>query len=376
MENICSLIAMTISEILIVILFLVILFTQKKKTQLKNTFLIFLIFIFIWILGSTLQILFQNSSIDPFKFEKISGIGVHFSPVAFLALCAIFARTKIKINKKNFVLLIIPIISTILLLTNENHHLMFIKYSTNGNEMIYGKYFMIHSLYSYGLYFIGMFYLLRYTVKNAGFFSRQSFLLFTGSAIPLVANFLATFKIIPLTTYTTPISFTFMALFYSLAIFKFKFISSSPIALQRIVDRISDSYLILDEDYRITDFNKTFLNTFSFKGEQIRNKTLFDLSNKPNNFKIDNDFFKKNIDSIKNIDKTVYFDQTVTPIQKTFSIEINNIYNNKNFLGILILFKDITQHKIDIQTIEENQEILVEQERLASLGQMIGRYRT
>ena len=167
-----------------------------------------------------------------------------------------------------------------------------------------------------------------------------------------------------------------MALFYSLAIFKFKFISSSPIALQRIVDRISDSYLILDEDYRITDFNKTFLNTFSFKGEQIRNKTLFDLSNKPNNFKIDNDFFKKNIDSIKNIDKTVYFDQTVTPIQKTFSIEINNIYNNKNFLGILILFKDITQHKIDIQTIEENQEILVEQERLASLGQMIGRYRT
>ena len=375
MGNISSLLAMTISVVLISILFLVILFTQKKKTQLKNTFLIFLVFVFIWILGSILQLCFRNTNIDPFFFEKISGFGVVFSPVAFLALCVVFVKTKIKISLKYFSFLIIPCITAILFLTNESHHLIFENYSPNVELQIYGKYFTIHSLYSYGLYFIGMFYLLRYTVKNAGFFSRQSFLLFTGSAIPLVANFLATFKIIPLTTYTTPISFTFMALFYSLAIFKFKFISSSPIALQRIVDRISDSYLILDEDYRITDFNKTFLNTFSFKGEQIRNKNLFDLSNTPNNFKIDNDFFKKNIDSIKNIDKTVYFDQTVTPIQKTFSIEINNIYNNKNFLGILILFKDITQHKIDIQTIEENQEILVEQERLASLGQMIGRYR-
>ena len=41
-------------------------------------------------------------------------------------------------------------------------------------------------------------------------------------------------------------------------------------------------------------------------------------------------------------------------------------------LGILVLFKDITQHKLDIQTIQDNQDMLMEKERLASLGQMIG----
>ena len=37
-----------------------------------------------------------------------------------------------------------------------------------------------------------------------------------------------------------------------------------------------------------------------------------------------------------------------------------------------MLFKDITQHKEDMQTIQKNQDILVERERLASLGQMVG----
>ena len=66
MENINSLIAMIISEILILVLFAVIFFTQKKKNQLKNAFLSFLIFIFIWILGSVLQISLQNTTINPF----------------------------------------------------------------------------------------------------------------------------------------------------------------------------------------------------------------------------------------------------------------------------------------------------------------------
>ena len=36
------------------------------------------------------------------------------------------------------------------------------------------------------------------------------------------------------------------------------------------------------------------------------------------------------------------------------------------------MFKDITQHIEDMNTIRENQDLLVEKERLASLGQMIG----
>ena len=53
-------------------------------------------------------------------------------------------------------------------------------------------------------------------------------------------------------------------------------------------------------------------------------------------------------------------------------VEINTIIQNNEFLGKLILFKDITQHKQDMQTIKRNQDMIVERERLATLGQMIG----
>ena len=59
-------------------------------------------------------------------------------------------------------------------------------------------------------------------------------------------------------------------------------------------------------------------------------------------------------------------------LDKYFHIEINRITEGNNFLGTLLLFKDVTQHKHDLQTIKNNQEILIERERLATLGQMIG----
>ena len=59
-------------------------------------------------------------------------------------------------------------------------------------------------------------------------------------------------------------------------------------------------------------------------------------------------------------------------LNKYFHVEVNSITNQGNFLGTLILFKDITQHIEDMNTIKANQNLLIERERLASLGQMIG----
>lgn len=74
----------------------------------------------------------------------------------------------------------------------------------------------------------------------------------------------------------------------------------------------------------------------------------------------------------KSTDKTIRLEKHFPDLNKYFNIEINSIKNNDSYLGTLILFKDITQHKLDMQTIKDNQDMLVEKERLASLGQMIG----
>ena len=96
MQYIGSLILMIISEILI--LFLALFLRKEKKGQLKTMFNYFLLCLFFWTLCSILQILFQNTDIDPFFWEKFAGFGVCFSPVAFLALSMVFAKTKINMK--------------------------------------------------------------------------------------------------------------------------------------------------------------------------------------------------------------------------------------------------------------------------------------
>ena len=62
-------------------------------------------------------------------------------------------------------------------------------------------------------------------------------------------------------------------------------------------------------------------------------------------------------------------------IRKFFEIDIQPIKSagkSDLIIGFLIVFKDVTQHVIDIETIQSNQNLLMERERLASLGQLIG----
>ena len=56
MENLGSLLAMVISDLLIIGI-IIMLKKQREKTQLRQAFLLLLVFMFIWTFGSILQIL-------------------------------------------------------------------------------------------------------------------------------------------------------------------------------------------------------------------------------------------------------------------------------------------------------------------------------
>ena len=370
MENIFLLILMIISEILILGLFIFL--KKEKKSQLKNAFSSFLLCLFIWTFCSIFQLLFQNTNIDPFFWEKLCSFAIVLSPVAFLALSQVFAKSKVNIKPYHLLLLVIPIISVIMIFTNEFHHLYYKHYSTNMSELVPGNYFFVHSLYTYLLYGIGIFYLLKYSIKNSGFFSKQSLLITLGTAVPLIVNILGTFGIIEVPMCITSISFSFLAFCFAIAIFKFKFISLTPIALQKIVDRISDSYFVLNEDNIITDFNATFLTTFNINEANVRNVNITDLISYFHETSVNIDQLLIMLNKIKSSHETLHFEKHFSSIDKYFNIEINTIDSNGKYIGTLILFKDITQHIEDMNTIKENQNMLMEKERLASLGQLVG----
>lgn len=363
---------LTISILISVILFIFIA-KSKSKNQIKRVFEINIGLVIILTASVLAQLLFaEKLNIDPMKFEYFSYIGGCFLPVSVFFTGLIFANTKIEFKKKYLLLFIIPIISLVSLWTNDYHHLFYAHYSVNFQENVYGPIANIHNIYSYTLLFIGIIYLLKFSIKNSGFFSKQSILIVLGISVPVVINILGTFKIIPMSIYITPITFTVTIVLCAISIFKFQFLGVAPIALQKIVDRISDSYIVIDENNNITDFNKTFIDTFKFPAQKLRGKNLIE-------FLQERKIIKENINKIKNAiedaqknNKVVSFEQNFENIKKYFRIEITPISSEDSSLGTLVLLKDITQHMEDMEKIKNNQEILMERERLASLGQLIG----
>ncbi len=347
--------------------------TNTKQKQINKFFFTVLLCIFIISIGVISQSIgYYIFNINPIYFEYFIYIGTCFLPVSLFFTSIVFSKSKIVFNKFYLLLFIIPILSLILLWTNNWHHLFFTLYSFNLNEMKTGNYVIIHYVYTYLLLAISIFNLIKYSVKNAGFFSKQSLLIVIGSLIPIIVNILGTFGIIPMSVYVTPICFSFTILFFALAIFKFKFLSITPIAMQRIVDRISDSFIVINDENVITDFNQTFLKTFNLSDNKVRNTNFLDLIK-------DSDFAQDDIDKIMNIldnckvdTGTYQFKKDFKINDKYFNIEVNGIFSKDSFLGNLVLLKDVTQHILDMKTIEDNQSMLMEKERLASLGQMIG----
>jgi two-component system sensor histidine kinase HupT/HoxJ len=357
-----------------IVITLIYVLRTKGRSQLKTIFCVDLICVLVICLGVIFQdILSKNFNWNPWNFENFIYIGTCFLPVAIFFTGLIFAKTKITFKKKYLLFFIVPALSLIVLWTNDYHHLFYKIYSyLYLSDCKVGPYMIIHNIYSYTLLFLGVIQMVNVASKNSGFFSKQTLLIVVGISIPLITNILGTLKIISMTVYITPISFAFTMLFFALSIFKFKFLGVAPVALQTIVNRISDSYLVLNENLLITDFNSTFLKTFNLSASDIREKNILEFLSTHKQYDMNLPKLENSLNRVKHSSETIVFEQHFKKINKYFTVEINNILVKGNSLGILMLFKNITQHKLDMQALKDNQDILIERERLASLGQLIG----
>ena len=130
--------------------------------------------------------------------------------------------------------------------------------------------------------------------------------------------------------------------------------------------------LVVNEDGTVTDFNDTFLKTFKLTDTAVRNINLIKLVSSTKLEIFDETFIKSILEKTKSTEETILVKREMKIKDKYFNIEASGIFSKNSFLGTLILLKDVTQHVIDRNIIEDNQSMLMEKERLASLGQMIG----
>ncbi|MGE5473424.1 MAG: histidine kinase N-terminal 7TM domain-containing protein [Ignavibacteriales bacterium] len=345
---------------------------MKNKRHIHYAFLGIILSLFIWSFGNFLLGLsnFTNMFFVYFYF-----LGVCFLPVSLVFVGLAFAYTEISFNWKNKLIFLFPIIDYPIILTNKYHHLFFVKYSPINTLTEYGKFYYIHTIILYLYLFVGLTYLLYYSIKNSGFFSRQSLLIILGTSIPFVFNIFENFHIMTLPIYITPVAFSFTIICLAFAIFKFDFLNIVPIALQNVVDQISDSYVIINEDLEAIDYNKTFIDTFSNIFTVKRKESITKILNPEGNTNnIDAEKLTRYILGAIKEKKPLAFEKQIIAkeFDKYFAVEITPIIKNNSHIGTIILLKDITEHKKDMELIKQTQSQLLERERLASLGELAG----
>lgn len=362
-----------ISTIVLLIISLLLLITTiymtarvSKKTQVQKMMLMTNILLISWCIVAILEETWRNKyGTVNMIYINLAYFSICFVPIFVLLFGLSFVKTQIKISKKYLLLFVIPLVTTVIIWTNDSHHWFFDNYSVYSSEATYGWYYFFHSIYSYGLIFIGLYLLLSYSIKNAGLFSRQSLLMILGISAPVIVNIAYSFNLMPLTFSINPIAFTIWSFCTTIALQKFKLLNLVPIALQKVVDCMSDSYVVVNNELELIDSNKSFVDKFMKsnlpqKGELILEHMKLDI--------ITDDEYKKirdyTIDVINN-NKQYSFEQELEKMTGIFNIDINPITSDDKVIGAIIFFKDITESK-------RTQNAMIEQERLASLGQLAG----
>ena len=303
-----------------------------------------------------------------------------FLPALFLCIAMTFVRGWEKMPKKMWMIFIVPVLTNVVVWTNPIHHLQYQVFSVIRSELVFGPYALVSGLFSYVCLITSLVLIARFALRNTSrLYRTQCAMIALGGIIPLCVSMVATLTE-GLTIAATPLSFIPTVLLNGFAIFRLHLLDIRPMATQRVLDWISDCYLVLSDKGLVISHNVPFDQVFGERFGIVENRYLKDCVK-------DDDPTQKQIiynlltalASCRESHTNISYEQALTvtgedgTAQKNYYIaEITALTDGPRLYGFVIMFKDVTQLKRSMQQLQESQRRMMEQERLAFLGQMIG----
>ena len=361
----------------LIVVFLILIARLRTKNQLRNYFIVFLIFLLVWTVGVIARqyciILGQQELIFP--FDNLSYFGVAFLPPQMLLISIIFTSNGKKPGNGKYLLYIIPVLTQVVMWTNDYHHAYYSGYDFANPDLAgFGWYFYIHTAYSYGSLLIAIIIVLLFAVKSKGATAVQAAVILVGTLIPVIVNVAYTFGFPGFTIFSTPIAFLVTLIAYFFGALRYNMFRLTPIAMKTVIDKTSELYIVVDENMIILDYNEPFYNIFSQLSTIKKNTSLqesFAIVNKTGNTE------KGIVGSIKECEESrevvnMDMDLLVGDEMHYYSMEFTPLIIENEYCACIVILRDVTQARNDMEEIKRNHAMLIERERLASLGQLMG----
>jgi len=351
---------------------------MKTNNRMKGYFIQHLVYLFIWTISVVLQKYSAQAGMSNLVniFENTTYFAIAFLSVTMLIIGFTIYHSDERLKKWMRLLYIVPAITQIVIWTNPYHHLFYVNFDYfNVRNTIVGEYFIVHTIYSYTSLLVGTVYTIYFASKNKGRMDStfKALLISVGTTIPLIVNVCYTLNLPGFSNLSTPVAFMVTCITYFLLLFKYNILQISPAVMKLVIDMTSDLYVVIDENIMIIDYNEPFEHLFSRLTNLKRNMYLADALEGKDLLPVTMKEIGAVIEECRVKKETVIRDLGITIDREDlfFSVEFTPLIIEGNYYGCIILLRDITRAVRDMEQIKANQDQLIKQERLASLGQLI-----
>ena len=295
-------------------------------------------------------------------FSQMSYLGIVFIPLTYFFFTTAFSQKFSLVNKQSILLsLIIPIITLILVFTNNKHGLIWKDYTLDSStNMLYykhGIWFWIFDIYAFTLIAWGIFNLVSSISTFTSFYKKQIRILIIASLIPVIANLMYIFNINPVPGFDwTTVSFVLTGLIIAFGIFRYKIFELIPLAREKLLGTMNEGVLVINTNGIIEEANPALIKTFG-----LNNKTCIH-SNFMNTFQQ----FPAIIELLQaNEDRFSDFELKHNNQTFYYQVRITALYDQRGKLsGKLMVSSDVSSSRLaEIELTKKNEQLKLQNKR-------------
>ncbi|QMV42691.1 sensor histidine kinase [Cohnella cholangitidis] len=231
---------------------------RKRQLPVARTMILVMLAAAFYAIGYAFEIL--SPSLRGVKLSlQLQYLGIPFVTALWLLLIVQFTGVSARLRSRlTFFLFIIPVLTFILHLTNDWHHLVYSDYiqSTDASASAYttvkGPWYIVHSIYNYSILACGMWAIIPMYWRMLPQVRKQVVVLILGAAAPALFNIVYIFA---QNIDFTPFGFAVSGVVYLWGIFRFNLLRLTPLALAKVFDTIRDGVVLLDHEDQIVSYN-------------------------------------------------------------------------------------------------------------------------
>lgn len=285
-------------------------------------------------------------------WAKFEYLGITTLPIGYFVFSSQFSRKDQWVTPRNIILLlIVPIITLILVFTNEKHLLIWKNIYPAGevgiDNLVYehGIYFWFNWAYSYVLLFAGVARLVITFFNYPKEHRIQAFILIIATLIPWLGNLLYLMGYSPIKGMDlTPIGLMFSGVVLAISLYRGQIFEIVPVARNIIFEYMQEGILVLNLKGIIVDANKAASEILGIPGKKLIKSPLENvLAIYPG--------FLKQMSKSGNNKFEIKLDKDG---ERYVQVSVSSITTNIHPSGRLIVLQDITKRKnIELYEIEQ-----------------------